>query len=187
MPTLKELALDIARGYIGQKETPAGSNAGEFVEGCLKLVGLGKGFAWCMAFVFRVYHEAATQLKVANPVPKTAGVMDCWRKAPAACKVLKKSATKYNVPAGSQLIMDFGKGTGHTALVISIEGDTIHTIEGNTDANGSRTGGMVCQRTRSMKDTKVVGFIVYLDTSTEPIPVKENMTSNTDEIKEVVV
>ena len=48
-------ALAIAHTYIGQKEIPAGSNAGEFVEGCLKLVGLGKGFAWCQAFVYIGY------------------------------------------------------------------------------------------------------------------------------------
>lgn len=158
---LREHALSIAIAYIGQKEDPPGSNAGKFVEDCLKLVGLGKGYAWCMAFVYRCYHEAAQQLGQANPCPKTAGVMDCWRKAPAANKVLTKAASAHNVPPGSQFIMSYGKGLGHTGIVAKIQGNTIHTIEGNTDANGSRTGGMVCARTRSMSDKKLLGFIVY--------------------------
>ena len=151
-------ALTIAHGYVGQKEVPAGSNAGEFVEGCLKLVGLGKGYSWCQAFVYRCFHEAALQIGRANPVPKTAGVLKCWQSAPAPLKINKKKTPI----AGSQFIMDYGKGLGHTGIVVSVEGDTFTTIEGNTDANGSRTGGMVCLRSRRFDDPKLVGFIQYV-------------------------
>ena len=150
-------ALSIAHTYIGQKEVPAGSNAGPFVEACLKLVGLGKGYSWCQAFVYRCFHEAAIMRNRTNPVPKTAGVLKCWQSVPASLKVSKKKTPT----AGCQFIMDYGKGLGHTGIVVSVEGNTYTTIEGNTDANGSRTGGMVCLRSRRFDDPKLVGFIQY--------------------------
>lgn len=159
---LADTALLIAHSYIGQKEIPAGSNAGEFVEGCLKLVGLGKGYAWCMAFVYRCYHEAAQKLGIENPVPKTAGVLKCLQLTKKDKVIYKKNATISNIKAGSQFIMDYGKGLGHTGIVVSFNTDgTFTTIEGNTDANGSRTGGMVCLRTRSVKEAKMKAFIVW--------------------------
>lgn len=150
-------ALTIAHSYVGQKEVPAGSNAGVFVEGCLKLVGLSKGYSWCQAFVYRCFHEAAIMRNRTNPVPKTAGVLKCWQSVPASLKVSKKKTPT----AGCQFIMDYGKGLGHTGIVVSVEGNTFTTIEGNTDANGSRTGGMVCLRSRRFDDPKLVGFIQY--------------------------
>ena len=151
------VAISVAHDYVGQKEVPAGSNAGPFVEGCLKLVGLGKGFAWCQAFVYRVFHEAAELRGVQNPVPKTAGVLKCWQMARAEQKLSRSAEPK----PGDQFIMDYGKGLGHTGIVVSVEGDSFTTIEGNTDAGGSRTGGMVCLRSRRRDDPKMKGYIRY--------------------------
>ena len=58
---------------------------------------------------------------------------------------------------GSIFIMDYGKGLGHTGIVERIDGDTLYTIEGNTNDEGSREGYEVCRRTR--KASKCVGFI----------------------------
>jgi hypothetical protein len=66
------------------------------------------------------------------------------------------------VLAGYQFIMDYGKGLGHTGIVVSVEGDSFTTIEGNTDAGGSRTGGSVCLRSRRFDDPKLKGFIAYI-------------------------
>jgi len=153
--SLAETALQIATTYIGKKEIPAGSNAGPFVEACLKTVGLGKNNAWCMAFVYRCFNEAAEILHVANPLHKTGGVLNGWRNAPQHMRK-PKNAT---ILPGYIFIMDYGKGLGHTGIVVSVDGGVMVTIEGNTDANGSRTGGMVCRRTRRLDDPKLVGFI----------------------------
>ena len=53
--------------------------------------------------------------------------------------------------------MDFGKGLGHTGFVEKVEGNVIHTIEGNTNDTGSREGYEVCRRTRKVEQCK--GFI----------------------------
>lgn len=159
---LRMMALNIAMSYEGQKEVPAGSNAGAFVEACLRLVGLPKGNAWCMAFVYRCMHEAAIRLGIANPCQKTAGVLRCLNETPKDRVILKKDANTSNILPGYQFILDYGKGLGHTGLVVAVHADgSFTTIEGNTDANGSRTGGMVCKRVRRFDDKLLRAFIKY--------------------------
>ena len=50
--TLNQLSLKIAQSQNGVQEVPRNSNAGAAVESYLKSVGLGKGYSWCMAFVY---------------------------------------------------------------------------------------------------------------------------------------
>jgi hypothetical protein len=152
-------ALQIARTYVGQKEEPAGSNWGKFVQDCLKTVGITFPAAWCCAFTHRVYQEAANLLNVPNKHPKTGGVLKCMQLAGASRQIAKKDATDKNILAGYLGIMDYGKGLGHIYIVVSVVGDAITTIEGNTDASGSRTGGQVMVRHRSLKDDKLRCFI----------------------------
>ena len=90
------------------------------------------------------------KLKIPNPLKKTGGVLAQWN---ALAPSLKKT-----IPiAGDIFIMDFGKGVGHTGFVEKVEGLNIHTIEGNTNEDGSREGYAVCRRTR--KITGIKGFI----------------------------
>lgn len=155
--SISEKALQIALSYEGKEEVPRNSNAGPFVEACLKLVGLGKGFSWCQAFVYRCFNEAGT-----NPVPKTAGVLDCWHKANPVQKYIKQIATAANITPGSQFIYDHGKGMGHTGIVVEMHADgSFTTIEGNTDPAGSSNGYGVFKRTRHTSDKELVGFICY--------------------------
>ncbi|WP_318546298.1 CHAP domain-containing protein [Flavobacterium columnare] len=54
--------------------------------------------------------------------------------------------------------MDFGGGQGHTGFVEKVLANgKIQTIEGNTNADGSREGFAVCRRIRSINQIK--GFI----------------------------
>jgi hypothetical protein len=156
---LRAKAVEIALSFQGQKEVPAGSNSGKFVEDCLRTVGLGKGFSWCCAYTHRVYQDASTILKLPNPHPKTGGVLKCMQMAGAGRQIAKKDATDKNILAGYLGIMDYGKGLGHIYIVVSVVGDVITTIEGNTDAAGGRTGGQVLMRQRSLKDAKLRCFI----------------------------
>lgn len=159
---LRQEALRIALGYEGNEEVPRLSNAGPFVEGCLKLVGLGKGHPWCMAFVYRCFHEAANLQQVANPCPKTARVMTCLNKTPDSRVILKKDATRENILPGYQFIMDFGKGLGHTGIVVEVHADGTYTaIEGNTDEKGGREGNGVHKRLRRLDDRLLRCFIKY--------------------------
>lgn len=135
---------------MGIEERPRGSNAGADVEKYLKSVGLGKGYSWCMAFVYWCAVEVARETGKPNPLAKTGGVLAQWNKMPPE----RKKAVPM---AGDVFIMYFGKGTGHTGFVTKIDGANVHTIEGNTNDEGSREGYEVARRIRSIKSIK--GFI----------------------------
>lgn len=151
-------ALEIASSQLHVREL-TNRNDGVDVEKYLKSVGLPKGYAWCMAFVFWCFEQASKSLNIKNPVPKTAGVMDCYAKAKSAGRKISKSPKK-----GDQFIMDFGKGTGHTGLVTESKTTTVFTIEGNTSASPTsavqdRDGGGVFERNRSI--SSILVFISY--------------------------
>lgn len=151
MTPLADSALKIAQSQIGIQELPKGSNAGKDVEKYLKSVGLGKGYSWCMAFVYWCFLEASIQVAAKNTLKKTGGVLAQWNSIDARYK-------KQEPQAGDVFIMDFGKGQGHTGFVLKVlPGKKVQTIEGNTNDDGSREGYMVCTRTRDLSAIK--GFI----------------------------
>lgn len=157
---LRLRAIEIADTQLFVREK-TGKNDGVDVEKYLKAVGLGRGYAWCMAFVFWVFFRVATELKILNPVPKTAGVLDCYAKA----KKLGYVVSHEDVQPGDQFIMDFGKGAGHTGLVTELKGTThVYTVEGNTSADPTyagedREGNGVFERHRAKAG--ILAFIRY--------------------------
>ena len=149
MTSLAKTTLQKAISQLGVEEIPRGSNAGAAVEKYLKSVGLGKGYSWCMAFVYWCTKEASTQLGILNPLSKTAGVLDMFN---------KEVDLRVKTPQpGDIFIMDYGKGMGHAGVVEKVVGTTLHTIEGNTNDEGSREGFEVCRRTRKIKTIR--GFL----------------------------
>ena len=148
--TLKDKALRIALGEIGVEEHPKGSNSGPRVNEYLKSIGLDGGYPWCMAFVYFCFNEAAKELEIKNPLVKTGGVMAHYRKASNRSK---------DPEAGDIFIMDYGKGMGHTGIVEWVGHEEIHTIEGNTNDEGSREGYEVCRRVRPK--SKILTYLKY--------------------------
>jgi len=142
--------LNIARSQLGVQEQPKNSNAGKQVEAYLKSVGLGKGYAWCMAFVYwcvlRVYEKKGLK----HPLKKTGGVKDQY---------IASKALRVNIPlAGDIFIIIYSNGTGHAGFVEKLlPNGLIQTIEGNTNDEGSREGYEVCRRTR--KINSCTGFL----------------------------
>lgn len=151
--TLQQKALEIAITQLGEEEKPRGSNWGEPVKSYLAAVGIAFPASWCMAFMYWVFLEAAKQLGIKTPLLKTGGVLNAWQKAPAAVKVTDPQP-------GDIFIQDHGHGLGHTGIVERVEGDIVHTIEGNTNNNGSREGFAVERKTR--KKTSIIGYLRYV-------------------------
>lgn len=151
--TIVDTALTIARAELAKKvqEVPKGSNWGDEVKKYLISVGINFPAPWCMAFVYWVFNQSAKEMSVTNPLIKTGGVLRQWNEVPKKYK--KKDPVR-----GCIFIMDYGKGLGHTGIVEKVEGDYIHTIEGNTNDEGSREGYEVCRRKREIAKCK--GFIV---------------------------
>ena len=171
MVTSKELAaaaVQYAIGEIGVTEDAARTNKGE-AKKYQDAVGLPKneGYAWCMAFVYWCYMRACMQYKVSNPVVKTAGVMECYRLTPYLKKTVEQIRANPKLLApGDQFIMKIGTaGLGHTGIIekVVVNGAniTLHTIEGNTNDEGSRDGYEVCRRQRKLTDANMHGFILY--------------------------
>ncbi|WP_051243192.1 CHAP domain-containing protein [Azohydromonas australica] len=146
------------------REDPRNSNRGPIVEQYLRRVGLNPGFAWCCAFVYYCFDEAAQQQGRGNPMVKTAGCLDHWRRAGEHGATLIPAREATNDPSrlgpGSIFIMDHGQGMGHTGLVEQCDGGWITTIEGNTDASKTREGGGVYRLTRKINEINR-GFIQY--------------------------
>ena len=155
---LIERVLEIADTQLYVREK-TGKNDGPDVEKYLKSTGLGSGFAYCMSYFYWLFETASKALEVDNPVPKTAGVLDCLAKAKKAGYLIT------NEPEiGDQFIMDFGKGQGHTGLVTAVDGKYFESNEGNTSADPSyegedREGNGVFERRRLIKSIKC--FIRY--------------------------
>lgn len=147
--TLAQKTLEIAIAQIGVEEIPKNTNSGPEVEIYLRSVGLTKGYSWCMAFIYWCTQKAALQIASKNPLKKTGGVLDQYNSRPLLVKNLPQP--------GDVFILDLGKGLGHTGIVEKVVGNIIHTIEGNTNDNGSREGYKVCRRKREIKTIK--GFL----------------------------
>jgi hypothetical protein len=136
--------IRIAKTQIGVEESPRGSNRGKQIEVYLKSVGLGGGYAWCMAFVYWCVLQAFIAKGVKTPLKKTGGVRDQY--------IASKAFAVKEPMAGDIFIMLYPNGTGHTGFVEALlPGGMIQTIEGNTNADGSREGYKVTRRIRSIK------------------------------------
>jgi len=139
--------INVAQKQIGVEEYPKGSNGGKQVEEYLKAVGLGKGYAWCMAFVYWCVLQDCNAKGSKMPLKRTGGVNDQY----IACKKLAVQTPK----AGDIFIMVNPNGTGHTGFVEKVlENGLLQTIEGNTNGDGSREGYQVARRTRNIKTIK---------------------------------
>ncbi|UHG93287.1 CHAP domain-containing protein [Spirosoma oryzicola] len=157
-------ALAVAASQVGVTEKPLNSNRGPQVDLYLQSVGIYGPASWCAAFVHWCFLQAAKELGIDNPLVKTGGCWDHWRKCES------KGAKRYTaaqvaknpklLKPGLLFVMDFGKGAGHTGFVLAIDGKRIVTIEGNTNTDGSRNGIGVFKRSRSIASINL-GFIDY--------------------------
>jgi hypothetical protein len=153
-----------AAADAGVREQPRNGNRGPEVDEYLRRAGVTPGLAWCCAFTYWCFDEAAREAGRGNPMFKTAGCLNHWNHAErqGARRVAAKAAI--DDPAllkpGMVFIMDFGGGLGHTGFIAGVGGGHIHTIEGNTDASQGREGGGVYRLTRKVASVNK-GYIDY--------------------------
>lgn len=163
----RTLAIAAAEEARRVREVPRNSNRGPEVDAYLKRAGVPTGLAWCCAFVYWCFDEAAAGLGRANPMVRTAGCLNHWNRAPSrgAQRLMgwQAVADPGRVRPGMVFIMDFGRGMGHTGFVESVQGGFLTTIEGNTDASKTREGGGVYRLSRKIAEINK-GFIDYTGT-----------------------
>lgn len=137
----RDSLLSIAESQVGVREL-TNRNDGKQVEQYLASVGLGKGYAWCAAFVtwtFRKAHYTVPSL-------------------PMAAQWL---TTKKRIPSKDLIPSDlfgvyFNRTVGHVGFIQKVDATKIYTIEGNTNDNGSREGIGVFKRVRLKTRTNLV-------------------------------
>ena len=170
-PTNKLLrkVLEVAAGEIGVREDPPGSNHGKKVEQYQASVGVDPGEPWCAAFVYWCFATAASDLGVANPMKekkcRTGGVVELWDRANAnGAKIVTHDAAfadPSRVLPGMVFVITMSGGHGHTGLVSKVIGNTLETIEGNTNDGGSREGIGVFRRNGRSIVSINRGFIAF--------------------------
>lgn len=143
--------LEVAASRVGVMEDPPGSNRGTDVETFLRSVGLGGGYAWCAAFVHWCFGEAASELGLSNPCPKTGGVLDMWAEIGKGGRLrltrTQIQASPQLVTSGQLFFLDAGGGHGHVGFIEGVAGVMLTTVEGNTNDGGLREGVGVFRRT----------------------------------------
>jgi hypothetical protein len=101
-------------------------------------------------FVYWCIDQVCKFENVKNTYPKTGGVLKFLQ-------LIDKSKIVKVPQVGDIFIMDYGKGLGHTGIVIGLDKTFIYTIEGNTNDSGSREGIEVCYKQRPIN--KIKAFI----------------------------
>lgn len=144
MTDLARAALNLALEHIGEHETPPGSNRGPNIDKWLRRCGLDpeKGaYSWCAAFVTCMVIDACEALSHPRTFRGSASVHHLYDLNPA----LELDAPE----PGCVFIHLLPDGHGHTGFVLKVNDDgSCDTVEGNSDAHGSRTGGSVVTNVR---------------------------------------
>lgn len=161
-------SLAVAASQVGVVEEPPGSNRGPQVDEYLRAVGIDPksgSYAWCAAFVYWSFRQAAARIGTTNPVIRTAGVLDHWNKAKqAGIKLLLRDEVidEFSLlKPGLLFVISTGGGKGHMGLVENFRDDRLITIEGNTNLPGDREGVGVFRRTGRKLSEINKGFISY--------------------------
>ena len=154
MKTLAEKLVALARLEIGVEEVD-GTNCGVRVDAYKSATNLPphEAWPWCAAFIDWLVREAVrTDGPYTFARPTTAGAwnLENWsKKQDGSTHTLR--APGNDIKAGDIVIFKFS----HVGLCVrGAEADRIRTIEGNTDAAGSREGGGVFEKSRSLDSIK---------------------------------
>lgn len=149
---IAEFIIAAALWYVGKTEKSGnkGFNDAAF-EKEMKSVGWYVGGAWCAFFVKLILTKAYRN----NPELLKAVIKYCNGSAMQTFNNIKNSGVLEvgDVPMpGAVVIWKLGHGpSGHAAIVMSVSGNTMYCVEGNTNASGSREGDRVAQKPRTVK------------------------------------
>ena len=151
---LADKLVSFARNEIGVEEVD-GTNCGVRVDQYKSATNLPphEAWPWCAAFIDWLVREA---MRDGGPYtfarPTTAGAWDVenWSRKQDGSTQTKRSPGS-DIQAGDIVIFKFS----HIGICVrGPEADRIRTIEGNTDAAGSREGGGVFEKSRSLDSIK---------------------------------
>lgn len=144
--TLRERFVHVARSQEGVAEFPRGSNWGPSVQAYLKVAGIVRPAAWCMAYLMWCLLQAGADPRKLPPKASLASTYWVYRWAVATNRLDKRAER------GDMAIVNRATG-GHTWAVLQA-GEPHPSLEGNTNPGGSREGYGVFERKRFVADMK---------------------------------
>lgn len=134
VPDIRQQLVRIAEAELGVSEA-TGLNDGPRVEEYLRYTDLGKGYAWCAAFVSWVYGQAGFS-EPRNPwSPALFPDARTYWKQSTTQKLKEPSAVKA-ARLDADLFAIYGqaaKRINHVGMVKALAGDYLTTIEGNSN------------------------------------------------------
>lgn len=152
--SISQMVVSYAEQHLEQHPREVGGqNKGPWVR--LYMKGKeGPAWPWCAGFVCFILKQACQSLNIPLPI-----------QASLSCDILAASAKEKGIFLKEFKITDKGQITPgsfflnrrtptdwvHTGITIRAEEDFFHTIEGNTNDEGSREGYEVCNRIRGYK------------------------------------
>ena len=153
--TLPQSVADIAQAEVGVREEPRDSNRGARVEEYQRATWLdGSGWPWCAAFVCWVIQQVETAQALPFQRPRTAGAWDFinWAQGQGLLRFDPRGNSS-EIRRGDIVVFTFS----HIGICNeTTTGDTVHTVEGNTNASGSREGGGVYKQSRKRSQIRCV-------------------------------
>jgi hypothetical protein len=138
--------IEIARKEIGTQEDPKHQNTGSAIKKYQDADNLpGQGYPWCASFVDWDVAEYDKVNPIGIPLPKSAAAFDLikWGEKNGLL-VFEPFIDGTKPEPGDIVVYSFS----HCGIVSSVEDDTFHAIEGNTNAQGGRDGYEVAERSR---------------------------------------
>lgn len=150
-------AVELAKQHLAQHPREVGGqNRGPWVRHYMG-GNEGAAFAWCAGFACHLLTRAFAHVGRALPIRWSWSCDELATRARDA-GLLTDAKSASHVPPGS-LFLVRGAAPGdwtHTGLVLSDDGEVIHTCEGNTNDDGAREGYEVCARYRGKARLDVV-------------------------------
>ena len=168
--------LEFAAGESGVKEDPAvGRNRGARVDEYIRSAHLDPaanpphGYPWCACFVYWVFEQAAAVLGRTNPCRRSASVVKHWDRTEGR-KILALDVQRdHSLVKPGMVFCKTHDLHSHTGIVCQVGESGIITVEGNTNAAGSREGDSVVAGKLRTWDYVQLGYIDYSGMS-QPLP-----------------
>ena len=165
------IATATAEANKGVREV--GKNAGPDVEKYLHCLGMTKGSPWCAAFVSWCVMQSRGLAKppkwcsgsAVSLFQMSGNSKTCVKVTPVDADFKSKVKPGYiwsraQDPAAAAAARKGSWCQGHTGIVVAVDDIGWHTIEGNTNAAGSREGDGVYRKTHKWSDAEIVGKTV---------------------------
>jgi len=168
METLRGSIVSYAFEYLGQEEIKGNMGFKDPVfNDKMNSVGMVNGYAWCCLFTELCWVEAYKEFnpEVLPLLAKefTAGTVKTFRH-------FKSLGWTSRTPEAGDIVIwqtykrGRAKTSGHAAIVIEVNGNSLKTIEGNTNDKGGREGYIVAQKNRTINfdnnnGLRMLGFI----------------------------